>query len=288
MIFAVSYADEKDKSHFTKLIRENGGHMIEGFDEFFEIPSSVPLATPTKPSQVPKSDENSPNLHLTNGAEDFGFACVIADKHSRRVKYMQALALNLPCLSGRWVEDCLAHNHIIDWDLYLLPAGESMYLNGATKSRILTPTPSTNARFSQTIAGRPSLLREQSVLMVMNRGKEEEKSKAYVFLTYALGASRVERVYDLKSAKSLLHQESEAGFGCSWNWIYVHGYDPDAVKRAFVGSGASNPSSGSKKRKLSHSMSCISGQELGLSPKLTVVGNDFVCQSLILGRLFEA
>ena len=44
----------------------------------------------------------------------------------------------------------------------------------------------------------------------------------------------------------------------------------------------------SRKRKLSHAMSCINGQELGLSPKLTVVGNDFVCQSLILGRLFEA
>lgn len=288
MVFAVSYADEKDKSHFTRLIKGNGGRIIEGFDEFFEIPSTVPLATATNPSQAPKPDQHNPNFRLTNGAEEFGFACVIADKHSRRVKYMQALALNLPCLSGRWVEDCLAQDRIIDWDLYLLPAGESMYLNGATKSRILSPTPATNAQFSQTVTSRPTLLREQSVLMVMNRGKEEETSKPYIFLTYALGASRVERVHDLKSAKSLLHQESKAGFGCSWNWIYVHGYDPDTVKRAFLGSGSSFSGPGTKKRKLSHSMSCIGGQELGLSPKLTVVGNDFVCQSLILGRLFEA
>lgn len=288
MIFAVSYADEKDKTHFTQLIKGNGGHITEGFNDFLEIPSTVPLATPAKPSHAASLTKDNPNLRLTNVAEEIGFACVVADKHSRRVKYMQALALNIPCLSGRWVEDCLAQNRIIDWDLYLLPAGESTYLNGATKSRILPPTPAANARFSQTIAGRPNLLRDQSVLMVMNRGKEEETSKAYVFLTYALGAARVERVYDLKSAKSLLQEESKAGLGCSWNWIYVHGYDPDAVKKAFLGSGASGSQTGSRKRKLPHSMSCINGQELGLSPKLTVVGNDFVCQSLILGRLFEA
>lgn len=288
MIFAVSYADEKDKTHFTQLIKGNGGHITEGFNDFLEIPSSVPLATPSKPSQAASSNQSIPNLRLANGAEEVGFACVVADKHSRRVKYMQALALNIPCLSGRWVEDCIAQNRIVDWDLYLLPAGESTYLNGATKSRILPPTPAANARFSQTIASRPNLLRDQSVLMVMNRGKEEETSKAYVFLTYALGAARVERVYDLKSAKSLLQEESKARLGCSWNWIYVHGYDPDTIKKAFLGSGASGSQTGSRKRKLSHAMSCINGQELGLSPKLTVVGNDFVCQSLILGRLFEA
>lgn len=288
MIFAVSYADEKDKTHFTQLIKGNGGYITEGFNDFLEVPSSVPLATPAKPSQAASLTKDNPNFRLANGAEEIGFACVVADKHSRRVKYMQALALNIPCLSGRWVEDCLAQNRIIDWDLYLLPAGESTYLNGATKSRILPPTPAANARFSQTIAGRPNLLRDQSVLMVMNRGKEEETSKAYVFLTYALGAARVERVYDLKSAQSLLQEESKAGLGCSWNWIYVHGYDPDAIKKAFLGSGGSGSHTGSRKRKLSHSMNCINGQELGLSPKLIVVGNDFVCQSLILGRIFGA
>lgn len=295
MIFAVSYVDDdRGKSRVTRSILENDGHIINGFNELFDFPSNVPLASPTKP-QVPSSAENKPNLCLTNSAEDVGFACVIADKHSRREKYMQALALNLPCLSGRWVEDCIAQNSIVDWETYLLPAGDSMYLNGAAKSRILAPSPATSVRFSQTIAGRPKLLDGQSVLIVMGRGKEEEKSKAYIFLTYALGASRVERVYDLKSAKSILDQESEAGGPdcCSWNWVYVHGCDHDVVKSAFLGStdssgSGSHPGRGTKKRKPSHFAACISGQDLGLSPKVTIVGNDFVCQSLILGKLFEA
>lgn len=291
MVFAVSYVDDDvGKSRTTRLILENGGRIIDGFNELFDFPSNVPLATPTNAKPATNPTENKSNLRLTRSAEDLGFACVIADKHSRREKYMQALALNLPCLSGRWVEDCIAQNRILDWEMYLLPAGDSTYLNGAAKSRVLTPTLAINARFSHTIAGRPKLLDGQSVLIVMGRGKEEEKSRAYIFLTYALGASRVERVYDLKSAKVFLDQEAEAGLDSSWNWVYVHCYDQDTVRAEFRQSTdtESNSGRGTKRRKLSHFMGCINGQELSLSSKITVVGNDFVCQSLILGRLFEA
>lgn len=290
MVFAVSYVDDDaGKSRVSRLIMEHGGRIIDGFNELFDFPSNVPIAIPTT-KQSADPAQNKTNLRLTRSAEDLGFACVIADKHSRREKYMQALALNLPCLSGRWVEDCIAQNRIIDWEMYLLPAGDSTYLNGAAKSRMLTPTLAVNARFSHTITARPKLLDGQSVLIVMGRGKEEEKSRAYIFLTYALGASRVERVYDLKSAKTFLDQEAEAGHGNSWDWVYVHFHDQEAVRAEFLQSTdtESNSGRGTKRRKMSHFMGCISGQELGLSSKITVVGNDFVCQSLILGRLFGA
>lgn len=290
MVFAVSYVDDDaGKSRVSRLILEHGGRIINGFNELFEFPSNVPLATPTT-QQSARPAQNKTNLRLTRSAEDLGFACVIADKHSRREKYMQALALNLPCLSGRWVEDCISQNRILDWEMYLLPAGDSTYLNGAAKSRMLMPTLAVNARFSHTIAARPKLLDGQSVLFVMGRGKEEEKSRAYTFLTYALGASRVERVYDVKSAKTFLDQEFEAGHDNYWDWVYVHFHDQETVRAEFLQSTDtdSNSGRGTKRRKMSHFMGCISGQELGLSSKITVVGNDFVCQSLILGRLFEA
>ena len=290
MVFAVSYVDDDaGKSRVSRLIMEHGGRIIDGFNELFDFPSNVPLATPTT-QQSAHPAQNKANLRLTRSAEDLGFACVIADKHSRREKYMQALALNLPCLSGRWIEDCIVQNRILDWEMYLLPAGDSTYLNGAAKSRMLTPTLAVNARFSHTIAARPKLLDGQSVLIVMGRGKEEDKSRAYIFLTYALGASRVERVYDLKSAKAFLDQEAEAGHDNLWDWVYVHFHDRETVRAEFLQSTdtESNSGRGMKRRKMSHFMGCISGQELGLSSKITVVGNDFVCQSLILGRLFEA
>ncbi|OJJ33063.1 hypothetical protein ASPWEDRAFT_43117 [Aspergillus wentii DTO 134E9] len=294
MVFAVTYSgNDEAKSRITKLILDNDGRILtDGFNELFEFPSNVPFASPTK---LPDSGATGTTggLRLTRSAEEVGFACLIADQHSRREKYMQALALNLPCLSPRWVEDCVAQNRILDWEMYLLPAGESMYLHGATKSRMLTPNPPTTARLSETISGRPNLLNRQSVLLVMGRGKQDDKKKAYVFLTYALGASRVERVPDLESAKEILDRQKEAGVTNGWDWVYVHGYDEDAVRSLLLGaqmagSKKAQSSRGSKKRKRDELMGSINGNDVGLDKSVQVVGNEFVVQSLILGRLFEA
>lgn len=231
MAFAVSYKDhESTKNHVTKLILDNGGILLhEGFTELFETSSITAPATPTKAS-ARDAETGRGGLRLTASAQEVGFACLIADTHSRREKYMQALALNLPCLSGRWVEDCVAKGRTLDWDIYLLPAGESMYLNGVTKSRILAPTPPDTACLSETIAARPRLLDGHSVILVMGRGKAEEKRRAYVFLTFALGASRVERVPDLDTAKAILESQSEAGMPSTWDWIYVDDADQAAAK----------------------------------------------------------
>ncbi|PYI12195.1 BRCT domain protein [Aspergillus sclerotiicarbonarius CBS 121057] len=273
MVFAVSYGENNDaKSRVTKMILENDGRVLEGgFNELFEMPPPAPAATPTK---TPGSENCY--LRLTSSAADVGFACLIADKHSRRSKYMQALALNLPCLSDRWIEDCVARRQIVDWEMYLLPAGESIYLNGATKSRILTPYPATEARLSETIAGRPNLLHGQSMLLVTGRSgrTDEERRKAYLFLTYALGASRIERVPDLKTARAIL----STGEG-SWDWIYADDDDRASVKVMSLSSSAS------KKRKRSRLTESISSDDLGMD-NVKIVGNEFVCQSLILGRLF--
>ncbi|KAK3088926.1 radiation sensitive protein rad9, partial [Teratosphaeriaceae sp. CCFEE 6253] len=53
-----------------------------------------------------------------------GFVALVADRHSRRAKYMQALALGLPTLSGRWLADSLdaEDDHPVPWAKYLLAA----------------------------------------------------------------------------------------------------------------------------------------------------------------------
>lgn len=294
MVFALSYGDNDEaKSRITKMILDNDGSILkDGFNELFELPSDAPLATPTK-SPAPGANCNNGQFRLATNAEEAGFACLIADKHSRRPKYMQALALNIPCLSDRWVEDCIAEKRILDWEMYLLPSGESIYLNGATKSRSLAPYPATTARLPDTIAARPNLLKDQSVLLVMGRGgrSDEERRKAYIFLTYALGASKVERVPDLKSARASLDQQAAAGTGCTWDWIYVDGDEMASAKATILGSSVagtlkSQSFKGAKKRKRTELVECIDGSDLGLSTSVRIVGNEFVCQSLILGRLF--
>ncbi|PYI22945.1 hypothetical protein BO99DRAFT_409716 [Aspergillus violaceofuscus CBS 115571] len=294
MVFAVSFGDNNDaKARVVKLILENDGRILEdGFNELFDLPLNAPVATPTKQPPT-KSNTQHDLLQLSSSAADVGFACLIADRHSRRSKYMQALALNLPCLSDRWVEDCVARGRIIDWEIYLLPAGESTYLNGATKSRILTPYPATEARLSETIAGRPNLLNGQSVLLVTGRSGriDEERRKAYLFLTYALGASRIERVSDLKSARAILNAQTEEGHvrKRGWDWIYIDDDDkPSARAMALSSAGVSGSGSTSRKRKRTTKlMESVTGDDLGLSTNVRIVGNEFVCQSLILGRLFD-
>ncbi|KAL2845245.1 hypothetical protein BJY01DRAFT_263709 [Aspergillus pseudoustus] len=286
MVFAVSYGDKSEAKHrITKLILENDGRILDdGFNELFELPLNPPTATPAK-SPAPRTTGSNVNFRLRSGVEEVGFACLIADKHSRRPKYMQALALNLPCLSDRWVEDCVAKNRVLDWDLYLLPAGESSYLNGATKSRVLTPYPTTKAKLSETVAARPNLLGGQSVILITSRnGKaDEERRKAYIFLTYALGASRIERVTDIQSARAVIDQSQNDDGSGAWDWVYID--DDDKATRAVAASaGAPLPS---KKRRKSRLMESANGDDLGLDPRVRVVGNEFVCQSLILGRLVD-
>ncbi|KAI9373754.1 hypothetical protein BJX61DRAFT_532899 [Aspergillus egyptiacus] len=276
MVFAVSYGDKSDtKYRITKMILENDGRILEdGFNELFEVPLNAPPAPPAKSPETPTTGANV-NLRLKPGAEEVGFACLIADKHSRRPKYMQALALNLPCLSDRWIEDCVAKGQILDWEIYLLPAGESSYLNGATKSRILAPYLASKARLSETVAARPNLLNGQSVLLITGRhGKaDEERRKAYIFLTYALGASKIERVPDVQSARAVLKQSQGAEDAPSWDWVYIDDDDKAGLS--------------SKKRRKSRLIESVSGDDLGLGSNIGIVGNEFVCQSLILGRLVD-
>ena len=235
MAFAISY-EEARKSSLTHLIRTNGGTVLQnGFHELFA------------------SDVIAPKSNYAN----LGFTALLADRHSRKEKYMQALALNLPCLSGKWIETCIAKERIIDWQPYLLPAGESAMLEGATRSRILpTKTDPSSAKMTDMIGTRAKLLDDSAVVFVTGRGKAEEKRKPFVFLTQAIGAGKVENVADLRAAKALLDDEGNRTEG--YRWVFVDDNQVEAAETL-----------------------------LGRQHEVRVVGNEFICQSLILGGLAD-
>ncbi|KAI7187019.1 hypothetical protein KC363_g6240 [Hortaea werneckii] len=267
MAFAISFgSNEAEKLEVTRLIRRNGGLILEtGFDELFEIPDldgsgndTAPLGRSASKTKKPVDDDNEemndgvddgegtrPLLRLKPQYHDLGFAALIADKHSRRAKYMQALALNLPTLSSRWVTDSLAsasasasaatprepfvaanpsRSSPLPWDTYLLAAGESAYLSGAIRSRPLTSPPyaASTARLREIIAQRPLLLQGDGVLIVApaaavsgggaggkSASQAWERRKAYAFLTLALGAGRVRRVAGLEEVRWLLSESDQ-------------------------------------------------------------------------------
>lgn len=295
MAFAVSYAAKnKEKDRILSLIQQNGGLVLEkGFDELFYIPSLsdtesfTPSESKCRPSPAPTDDSTDPTeaLTLSPRAKSLGFVALIADQHSRRAKYIQALALSLPCLSARWVLDSVHAGTPAQWPRYLLPAGESVYLFGAIRSRTLAPYDVRHAKLAETVRARERLLQGGKVLLVGPGGKAWEAKKAYAFLTIALGATNVCRVGSLEAAKVALEQEGE-----SWRWVYVDGRIEDAERVLFQDVGVGK-AAGSRKRKRGGAFgdSADDGREkmVAGNGKVKIVGDEFVVQSLILGSLLE-
>lgn len=275
MAFAVSYVkQQEEKDKITRLILQQGGQVLEsGFDYLFESTTSQPSGN--------RTTQASAELTLSAGAHCVGFVALIADEHSRKAKYMQALALGLPCISGHWIAECVAKDTVLDWAPFLLCAGQSSFLGNAIKSRTLRPYPATGANFASTFADREKLLDGKSILLVMGKGRLEEKRKAYVFLTCALGPARVEQVVDLEQArKKLLDAERE---GQEWDCVYVDSNE-DLAKRTIFRTVAMG-SSGSRKRKR---VTIVADNNDGLVPrKVRVISDEFIIQSLILGQLLE-
>ena len=240
MAFAISYDSPIRKSDLTDVIVANEGLVLaSGFHELF-MPDQLAL----KPQYA-----------------NLGFTALLADKHSRKEKYLQALALGLPCLSGKWVEACASNGGLVDWQSYLLPAGESDELEGAIRSRVLPIYDPATALVAGVVQSRPDILRNESVIFVLGRGKAEEKRRPYVFLTQALGAGRVQKVTDVRAAKELLDDAKKD----EDSWVFVDDRDVEAATALF---------------------SKQSGRGAARTAVIKVVGNEFVKQSLVLGRMY--
>ncbi|CAK4017775.1 Hypothetical predicted protein [Lecanosticta acicola] len=298
MAFAISYVgNEAEKADVSSLIARNGGTILQdGFEELFELPSlgegntSSPKKKSPRKQQEESNEEQRSGLQLKSENENVGFVALIADRHSRKAKYMQALALGLPALSGRWVIDSLdaSRNPTLSngkvaplaWDTYLLPSGESSYLRGAIRSRTIALQDSRSAELPKTVASRPILLHGESVLIVApKKGKVGwDKRKTYAFLTLALGAGQVKRVNDLQEAKAVMEQSPDTP-----KWVYVDGTVAEAEKVLFGKTAA-----GKKRKRESDGARKEDGSKLSATDgNVRIVNDEFVVQSLVLGALTE-
>ncbi|EGD87972.1 hypothetical protein H112_04446 [Trichophyton rubrum D6] len=299
MTFALSYTgNEKRGKHIESMLSENGGTILKnGFDQLFET-SSWELILPTAKDEELHTEGP---LMLTQRAKEMGFTCLITDQHSRRAKYMQALALNLPCLASQWVFACIEKQEIVEWEPYLLAAGSSIFLDNAVKSRILRPYHPSESKFLDVFTNRPKVFTDQYMLFVMGRKQVAQQRQAYAFLTCALGAEHVYPVQTLQAALDILSQADELHpkpkgwvHGRSkWDWIYVGDESAATAARSALSKLPSTilkPPSRGRAR----SVKPFRGQD-GNNGKRTngsvinikVLDNEFLCQILILGRLFE-
>ncbi|KAK1018390.1 hypothetical protein LTR54_001276 [Friedmanniomyces endolithicus] len=289
----VSKVFERQQLLSLEAVRRSGGVILEsGFDELFEQPNLDDEDDEKKANGIERA-----GLVLKPGYRDLGFVALIADRHSRRAKYMQALALGLPTLSGRWIADSLAAVNgpqaeataPLAWSRYLLAAGESSYLNGAVRSRTIALTPSAGeTKLVDTIEQRSKLLGGDGVLILASTKQKAswERRKTYAFLTLALGAGYVKRVSDYGEAKRLLGADGGEG----WKWVYVDGSVGEASAALSGVGGVAAGASGKKRKRGGEATPNVEKNAMAavsMDGRVKVINDEFVVQSLILGALVE-
>lgn len=274
MAFAITNViNVADHSQVTQQILSNGGRILNaGFGELFDIPGL----------DIPSTSKNSTTesrFQTNQPASSLGFTCLIADEHCRKAKYIEALALGIPCLATRWIQDCITKRRILPWIPYLLSSGESTYLGGAVHSRFLQPCPAETATLSTILETRSKLLHDQSVLLIMSN-REVKTMKSHPLITHALGASKVSRALNIDVAAKAI-AEAQAN-GEPWNWVYSHENEKEVERRLFGG----GEKAGRKRKRGGRGSDGVLGA-LGEKGGTRVVGNEFVVQSLILGMLVD-
>jgi hypothetical protein len=282
-----STAMDVNKEEIARVIKRNGGLVLEqGFHELFDHESTgVPSPSEAR-RQSASGIEDTVSLSLKTVYKDLGFVALLSDSHSRSTKYIQALALNVPCLHLRWVQDSLSASRAAPFLKYLLPAGVSKFLDpaGVVRSRTMTPydPASGDTSFAHTISTRDLLLSNQSVLLVTGKSKKEiEKRQPFVFLTHALGSAAVGRCADLAAAAAMLRARQ-------WDWIYVEAGVADAAAELFgTGKKAAKQKKGKKRKRDEGDREelVVRGEVAGRKTRITCA--EFVIQSLILGALVE-
>lgn len=284
LVFAITeIADDQARDNTEALVRKHGGWILkDGFHELFDVPA----AANSKASRFTLKPSLSRNS-----------AILLADRHCRKSKFFQALALGIPCLATRWVTDSIAAGKLCDWRHYLLASGESSFLGGAICSRTLKYGGKSGAeilKLQNMIDLREKWLEGKRVLLV---GLAHQMG-AYVFIAFALGALEVGVAQSTEEARSVLESsggnDSVAGERAGWDWVCVHEEERavnDDAQEAETGGRKkrkreSEDGGARKKRKVQGDAAVVSDGLEGFDG-VKVVGTEYVVQSLILGRLLD-
>lgn len=270
MVFAISFQSTKsntqNRAKLESKITDAGGVILsKGFEVLFETSSIMNTTTPVFDNDEP--------MMLRKAYEETGFTALIADGHSRTAKYMQALALGLPCLAHQWITACLGKGELVDWEPYLLCAGASAVLDYALRSRNLVPYSAADARLAEVVDQRRKLLEGQRILVAVDsrKGRSEAK-RPYIFLARALGPS-ISRVFTTEQAREALTTQAKEGQPFDWVYVDKKTGAVESVLRAREPQG--------KKRKR------ISAAPAPVPDNVRELNDELVIQSLILGRIVE-
>ncbi|KAF3919105.1 hypothetical protein ABW21_db0205911 [Orbilia brochopaga] len=242
MQFTISLTGESttDRAILSSMLQRDGGQILnDGFDDIF-------LAIQSETAE----------LQPRPGWSEIGFTAVISDRASTTSKYLQALALGIPCLSPKWVEDSVQCKTALSWHNYLLPAGESQYLDGATKSRVINWIDIQTATFTNMYSSRAKLMEGMNVI-IHSSNKSKNEPQVYPFLIHAMGPSQVKYAASVEEVNKILKSKNPVT-----RWHYILSKD--------------------EKPKFN-----LKGRARDPASTVRVVNNEWVKQSLIFGKLLD-
>ncbi|KAF4586031.1 DNA repair protein crb2 [Ophiocordyceps camponoti-floridani] len=206
MVFALSLRSEGQRRKLERLIEGAGGTILADDFQGLFAPFDVDGL----------DDDDGGELELAPGHDEcVGFVALIADGHSRKTKFIQALALGIPCLAQQWVSACLSRGEAVDWEPYLLCAGSSAVLGNAIRSRTLTAYPASWAKLVDVVSRRRRLLEGKSVVALIRsrgaRGGASDRERLFLFLVRAMAP---ERLLVVRSGRE------RVGLSKCFDWVY--------------------------------------------------------------------
>ena len=270
------------KQHTIDAIEREGGAILKGqkdIEDLFDTPKAHVLSDVQSSTVSPETaagaldGDRQAGISIKPEYKETRLAVLVADAVCRTTKYYQALALGIPCVSSRWVVDCLQSRKLKSWRQYLLAAGESEIL-GTNVSQQLNFTHDEidlcYIPLSRLIARREQWLRNASILLVGNRGDDSEKRLgAYTFFASILGATNIAIAEDSKEAERYLAKGK-----CQFDWICIDNEKDRSGSR------------GDRKGKRTNEMSLINLARTSMET-IKVIDTRHVTESLILGSLVD-
>lgn len=204
------------RKRIEKRIRSNGGLLLEsGPEELFE-------------DSAFSDDYDIGPLKLKPSALDLTATVVIADGHSRRAKYLQALSLQIPCLHYTFIDACLAKKKVLDYRPYLLASGEGKLDDMSvllSMSCSHVPSLTHSHGVSHIVATRRKPLLDKNIIFVVGADETtREKRAIHLFLAWAMGCNDRTECGTLEEAHRLMTRPVDDK---RWDLISVHDWDND-------------------------------------------------------------
>ncbi|KAL2315603.1 DNA repair protein crb2 [Schizosaccharomyces pombe] len=186
-VFAFSgpvHEDAYDRSALETVVQDHGGLVLDtGLRPLFNDPfkSKQKKLRHLKPQKRSKS---------------WNQAFVVSDTFSRKVKYLEALAFNIPCVHPQFIKQCLKMNRVVDFSPYLLASGYSHRLD-CTLSQRIEPFDTTDSLYDRLLARKGPLFGKKILFIIpeakswqkkIENTEQGQKALAHVYHALALGA----------------------------------------------------------------------------------------------------